>query len=57
MFSMYRLVMHKIYPESTLRLELEAVGIKYFVGEISSILLSQNFADWAQKQTRGSMYD
>jgi hypothetical protein len=41
-FNVYRLVMREIYPQSTLRLKFEAVGSKYFVGEISIILLTLN---------------
>lgn len=50
-----RLVMRKTYPESKLRVEFEAVGNKYFVGEISENLLTQNFANWKEQQTRGSI--
>jgi hypothetical protein len=49
-----RLVMLKTHPHSTLRVEFEAVGNKYFVGEINENLLTQNFADWKQ-QTSGSI--
>jgi hypothetical protein len=52
---MIRLAMREIYPQSTLRVEFEDVGSKYFVGEISENLPTQNFADWMQQQTRSSI--
>jgi len=47
--------MRETYPKCTLRVEFEAVGSKYFVGEVSESLRTQNFADWVQQQTRSSI--